>query len=264
MPIEITIDTREREVIRILNGMDVTFVEKNLDVGDFHIADTLNNSVICIERKSISDLAASIKDGRYAEQKQRLKAFVEESPGNKVVMVIEGRLSYDSSKPTKIHGLPPKAIVSSILNSQFRDLFNVITTENITETVHIIVEISKRIEKFLIPSSKESKYEPCVVKTIKRENCDRKMSFLMQLSAIPLISFKTAEAVAASTSATCMTELVDAIKNSWMPGRKIANINQSVIENLQEYLGVCPDPPTKSVSDFFTSREYSVPPHMDY
>ena len=44
---------------------------KNLDIGDY-IFKYDDKDILIIERKTIEDYAASIKDGRHREQKQRL------------------------------------------------------------------------------------------------------------------------------------------------------------------------------------------------
>ena len=75
----IKIDVREAELLKrcqtnlemISNFKDLKIVPEQLPLGDIIINDGLNDLVI-IERKSLSDLAASIKDGRYEEQSYRL------------------------------------------------------------------------------------------------------------------------------------------------------------------------------------------------
>ena len=46
---------------------------KQLDIGDAIIVDENDNHVLIFERKTISDLLSSIKDGRYLEQSFRLQ-----------------------------------------------------------------------------------------------------------------------------------------------------------------------------------------------
>ena len=64
----IKIDTREKDLYNLckLEAENVLF--ETLAVGDIIIYDDENNEKIIIERKTLYDLAASIKDGRYAEQ----------------------------------------------------------------------------------------------------------------------------------------------------------------------------------------------------
>ena len=68
----IKIDTREQELLtkcqNTIEGSpkfkDIKLVSQTLPLGDIIINDGINDCII-IERKTLSDLAASIKDGRY-------------------------------------------------------------------------------------------------------------------------------------------------------------------------------------------------------
>jgi ERCC4-type nuclease len=65
---EIEIDCREAKLIAALQVYPITIVSKALDVGDICIKH--NNSIaVVIERKTTNDLASSIVDGRYKDQK---------------------------------------------------------------------------------------------------------------------------------------------------------------------------------------------------
>ena len=89
------VDNREREFPALLP----TWLIKTLPVADFWIGisgDIVAPGAILIERKTIFDLEASIKDGRYREQRTRLQAFAEEHKAH-VAYVIEGNLSHAQS-----------------------------------------------------------------------------------------------------------------------------------------------------------------------
>ena len=64
----------------------------NLELGDFIICDDLGRENVIFERKSLSDLASSIKDGRYAEQSFRLNNY--NFHNHNIVYIIEGDLRY--------------------------------------------------------------------------------------------------------------------------------------------------------------------------
>ena len=66
------IDNREKDLIPIFQKNNIPFVNENLEIGDILISDDAGNTLIIIERKKYADLSASIKDGRYKEQKERL------------------------------------------------------------------------------------------------------------------------------------------------------------------------------------------------
>ena len=62
---KLVIDVREKSLIaecfKLLDKLEI----KNLPLGDAIIQDDSGNDLIIIERKTLTDLASSIKDGRY-------------------------------------------------------------------------------------------------------------------------------------------------------------------------------------------------------
>ena len=78
---KIILDNRERRLIKLVNSLKNQYgfnhieisVEK-LDIGDITIKNG-DNELLIIERKSLNDLASSIKDGRYEEQSYRLSNY---------------------------------------------------------------------------------------------------------------------------------------------------------------------------------------------
>ena len=75
-----TIDNREHKLIALFQKMQFPIEVKTLDIGDIIIKaseackksyqdkDQRYESIFIFERKSISDMISSIKDGRYKEQ----------------------------------------------------------------------------------------------------------------------------------------------------------------------------------------------------
>ena len=88
---ELIIDNRE-SIKKYFNDKNLEWVKfQNLDLGDYVF--NYNEELVCIiERKTIEDLASSIKDGRYREQKSRL---IMNYPKSKLIYLIEG----DFTKP---------------------------------------------------------------------------------------------------------------------------------------------------------------------
>ena len=107
--IKLHVDNRERAVIEHLDGVSFDIVQ--LNVGDFQFWDD-DRLLMVIERKTYADLAASIKDGRYAEQKFRLDELRCET-GCSVVFFIEGK------KPRKnsvVSGIPVGTLESALVS----------------------------------------------------------------------------------------------------------------------------------------------------
>ena len=95
---KLKIDNREKKLIKLLEIYKKEFGLKNiestvekLDLGDFIICDYDGNEKLIIERKSLNDLASSIKDGRYVEQSHRLTGY--NMHNHNIVYLIEGDLS---------------------------------------------------------------------------------------------------------------------------------------------------------------------------
>ena len=99
----LTIDVRERELIKLVQRIikttpkfnNIQLIIKSMPLGDisFGKSDTTPENLteyLIIERKSISDLTASIKDGRYAEQSFRLSGT--SYPNHNIIYLIEGSI----------------------------------------------------------------------------------------------------------------------------------------------------------------------------
>ena len=75
----IKIDYREKKLIPIIQSLNndynfnINIEVENLPIGDIIIYDKRGNEKLIIERKTLNDLAASIRDGRYSEQSFRLE-----------------------------------------------------------------------------------------------------------------------------------------------------------------------------------------------
>ena len=151
------IDNREGKLIELIKAtptFKIPYELQSLHIGDIIISSEkhLDKSII-IERKCVQDMLASIKDGRYKEQKIRLQAEKCNSNGNKLICyLIEGSSSdvrYPSEK-TVFHG--------SIVSSIFRDEIPLIRTSNLNETLDIIIRIHERMSKditdFFKPNTK--------------------------------------------------------------------------------------------------------------
>jgi len=98
----IKIDHRESELLKKIQFLiDNTESFKNIQilVENLPLADIIINNgiqdLIMIERKSLNDLSASIKDGRYEEQSYRLNGI--EHHNHNIVYLIEGDINHKNS-----------------------------------------------------------------------------------------------------------------------------------------------------------------------
>ena len=120
---------------------------ERLAIGDIIIANANNNNVndntiIMFERKTLYDLAASIKDGRYKEQSFRLsKAPIH---NHNIVYIIEG----DIEKYNENRGRISKtALQSAMVSLLYYKGFSVFRTMNAEETATFIYNFANKVEK---------------------------------------------------------------------------------------------------------------------
>lgn len=131
-------DAREREVIEELKRKNTQIEVKQLIVGDFIIES--KNKTVVVERKTMNDLSASIIDGRYKEQKQRLQRMKEQ--GCEVVYILEG----EKEGQSRISG---DTMMSVMLSLSMKYDFHVIQSKNVKETVIFLKKIQDKIETYV-------------------------------------------------------------------------------------------------------------------
>jgi ERCC4-type nuclease len=194
---ELIIDTREHKLIELLRNDNIEFSIKQLDLGDI-IYKKDNNDYIIIERKTINDLIASIKDNRMREQKRRLMDL-KKSTNIKVLYLLEGR--FEDGR-----GLPRSTIYSSIVNTIIRDDLPLFRTLNLTETKDFIIKIYKQLQTYSnnqqvinydYLNTTDVEYAT-LTHSKKKENSNSHVCYINQLAQIPGISTTIASTIADS------------------------------------------------------------------
>jgi len=120
------VDTRERELIRLLPPVYVKV--EALAVADVLVLDYDGHVALAIERKSAADFRASLRDGRYAEQRSRMV----EAYGQNAVYVVEddGEALYEGDLAGAVTGL------------LFRHRIVTVRVRNIAETVAFLGHVA--------------------------------------------------------------------------------------------------------------------------
>lgn len=130
---ELVIDVREDKVLRLKELFNETIglrVEQ-IETGDFCFV--VNGEIHTVfERKTLKDYAASIKDGRLANQREKMLEIRERTNCN-VIIILEGPLN--PSPETQYGGIKFKNIESSCLHLMVRDKFHIHRTRNVQETI---------------------------------------------------------------------------------------------------------------------------------
>jgi len=211
---EIIVDFREAKLLAALEALGSCsgpIGRSNLELGDVVVQ---NGDVkLVFERKSFADLAASLKDGRYKEQKVRLLAHTEP---RKITYLIEGMPNATGLKPDQTyHGLSSNTITSMLIHTMFRDGIHVVFTKDEVESAKWIALIAKKLaahpEKFGGGEASAVAYVMSVkAKSCKKENIDMKTCYILQLCQIPSISQKIASHIADRFAS--MDALIGALK----------------------------------------------------
>ena len=135
----IKIDTREHELFKkcestiaaVPKFKDIKLISETLPLGDIIINDGTNDCII-IERKTLSDLAASIKDGRYEEQSYRLNGLNHHN--HNIVYLIEGDMPRFNAFKERID---KQTLYSAMFSINYFKGFSVMRSNSIDETAMI-------------------------------------------------------------------------------------------------------------------------------
>lgn len=211
------VDTRERGIISS-NRLTVPYEEKQLDIGDFNIVCKGTKEVVyVIERKSIPDLIASIKDGRYIEQKTRALSVY--GP-KKYAYVVEtgGDFRWDTDD---------KQVRSAVINTLIRDDIPVFMSYDISDTCSLINNICEKFDsgQNVYRGVSENTYLTCLKKGKKNENKKDPMVIAkLQLSHIPGISLNNAEAILNEFGVDRIALLVECFKTDKDLNKRLLSI----------------------------------------
>jgi ERCC4-type nuclease len=131
MQVLLYVDDRERLVIPHLESIGVLHEVKRLIRGDYCVVvkteDGIETPLVCIERKSLSDYAASLKDGRYKNKQDLIEMKC--TP----VYIVEGAFC----NPDKvINGIKFNCIMNSMTRLMIRDGIHIMRTKNELDTAY--------------------------------------------------------------------------------------------------------------------------------
>ena len=200
---KLILDCRETNLLKFFEMLikttdkfkNIKISTENLLIGDISINDEDNNVIILFERKSISDLIASIKDGRYREQSYRLSGS--EHPNHNIVYIIEGPIGKFVDK---------QIVYSSMFSLNYYKGFSVFRSNNIDDTAYILcnafIKLEKEKDKKPYYNNKknidnegediEEKSYSTVIKKKKNANITKENFGEIVLCQIPSISSTTA------------------------------------------------------------------------
>lgn len=263
----IKIDNREtalREICETKVTDGIQLITEMLPLGDIIINDGEKDCII-IERKTIADLSASIKDGRYDEQSYRLNGI--EHHNHNIIYLIEGELDGFLAKACK-HKVDKSVIYSAMFSINYYKGFSVMRSKNMEETATIICNMAGKMRRELgrkrafygeqsvpIPpanicendtiesTATESKQYCNVIKKNKKENITKDNIGEIMLCQIPLVSSTIAIAILAEFGS--IVHLIECINSdntclnnicTTDPQGKKRKVSKTAIQNIIHFL----------------------------
>jgi len=218
------IDQREDPKLRkmIRNSplfADIPMIFRNLNIGDYVFARG-DQPVFLIERKSVADLASSIKSkkNRYREQKHRI-CHDSGLPRDRLMYLIEGY--HKVSGYSTICGLPKSTIVGSFVNTIARDKLHVYHTQGHQETCEFLAKLYFSLVKFGGDTPKQD-YVSVDKMATKKDKMTPGVVYLHQLTMFPGVSPAVAQVIAEKYPS--FPELLKAWGQIENPGKVLANL----------------------------------------
>lgn len=212
---EMVIDVRERDLIEAMQGR-AGVRTATLDLGDI-VLWWRGRVVLTIERKTLSDLASSIKDGRYHEQKLRLSRAADVEP-TRTLYLLEGT-----------RGIASDVLLGVVVNTMIRDRMKVYRTTNLADTVALLEKMRARL---VDPNATSPAYfeaalggggngggeedtgaaYAATIKRVKKDNLDARTCLISQLAQVPGVSPGMAAALVDRYHASCASDVCDALR----------------------------------------------------
>ena len=221
---KLCIDVREHELIALLPDATV----KPLILGDITIEDDDGVELAIIERKTVADLAASIKDGRYRDQSARLAAY--SLPNHNIMYLIEGTL-----RSPKLP-MPRDTLMASMVSLWFGKGFSVTRTESLEQTAQFLQVMLKKFEK-------EGGYKQEVKPQKRMDKITPDNVQAMMLAQIPYVSMLAAEAIIerhrnVGALTVALQANPDCLSGIKFLGEKPRKISTKSIESLKTFLKI--------------------------
>lgn len=244
----VKIDTREPDLHTDCMNLacsleNIRVVSETLPIGDIIITNDNGDEKVIIERKTLNDLASSIKDGRYKEQSYRLDGC--EAHNHNIIYLIEGNLR--DYNPTKYH-FDKGSLLSSFVSLTYYNGFSLHRTEDVGESAEWIIAYAKKLHKenrksYYEDSERTHKSYVNVSSRVKKNNITCDNIGAIMLAQIPSVSSAIACAVMErfkniKTLIDEMSQNPDALNDITIAtqSNKPRKISKTSIQNIYNYL----------------------------
>ena len=187
----IKVDIRENDLLQKINNLvttvnsfkNITIKSEVLPIGDIIICNDKESNLglepvekLIIERKSISDLLASIKDGRYEEQSYRLNGLNHHN--HNIIYLVEGDVNKNNYFKSRNDNEKMMAY-SAMFSLNYYKGFSVFRSFSLDETATIVCNMAYKLEKEL-SSSKKAFYKNNVHPSIE-SNIESNIEFNLEV-----------------------------------------------------------------------------------
>jgi ERCC4-type nuclease len=139
---EVEMDVTEEVTLSKQGDGKHSIKKEQLAIGDIILEDDKGEVIIIFERKTLYDLAASIRDGRYNEQSFRLDK--ENIHNHNIVYIIEGDIERYIEKKGRVS---KKTLISCMFSLLYYKGFSVFRTNSICETADVVVFFADKYYK---------------------------------------------------------------------------------------------------------------------
>jgi ERCC4-type nuclease len=264
----VKVDSREQDLILKIKNLIETlpaFKDLQLEVSSLPLADIVfckeGKDLWFVERKSIQDLAASIKDGRYEEQSYRLNGLPVHN--HNIVYLIEGNIQQQGQNSFKDR-IDKFTLYSALFSLNYYKGFSVLRTLSLDETALFLCNCANKLRKTTdkeaffsnsnsnpMNANTEEKSDETsndkdyvsVVKKVKKDNITPDNIGEIMLSQIPGISSTTA--IAIMNHFKTLAELIQQCKTDEQCLKEVSYVNEkgqtrklnkTCIQNVLSYL----------------------------
>jgi ERCC4-type nuclease len=205
--LRLVLDTREPALAQHLGA--AADEVRQLDVGDAHLVDEDGAVVLMLERKTLPDLTASIKDGRFREQRCRATAAVG-GDASRLAYVIEGAAPrWSDAEP--VHGLDASAVRAALARLQAVHGCAVWFTRDARDTAGLLAHLRERLGDYVADRAANARpYHECV-QVAKSANRDPRCVAVLQLAQLPGVTAGSAARVLDELGADTLGDLVRAL-----------------------------------------------------
>ena len=230
------IDNREPKVImELIKSRFPDNKLENLELRDYVFKNKADEIKLIFERKSLNDLIASIKDGRYNEQSWRLSECPTDN--SNIFYIIEGNIMNLCNRQSETI---QKMLFSSMFSLITKKGFSLIHTSNEIETAEFIIRFSEKAD--LNKESIENNSYSSTIKMTKKSNITKNNIGEIMLAQIPGVSITVAQCIMNEFSSINNlvinlqnnSDCLDNIKIPFKNGHR--KLGKNVVTTIKEFL----------------------------